>query len=138
MRMRSYIDIVDGGLHPMAAKKNLARTITAGFHSEAAAQQADADWARQFQKREMPESVEEVQIDKDALGWNAETNSVRADKLLVHCALADSATDAARRLKSNSVHIAEALHTAPWIHLDALPARLALRVGKRAKIAVIA
>ncbi len=130
-------DIANGGLHPMEAKKHLARTITAGFHSEAAAQQADADWARQFQQKEMPQSAEEVHLSKDSLGWNAETSSVRADKLLVHCALADSATDAARRLKSNSVHIADALHTAPWIRLDALPARLALRVGKRAKLAVI-
>ena len=126
-----------GALHPMEAKKNLARTITAGFHSEAAAQQADADWARQFQQKEMPQSAEEVRLSKDSLGWNAETSSVRADKLLVHCALADSATDAARKLKSNSVHIGDALHTAPWIHLNTLPAKLAIRTGKRAKVAVI-
>jgi tyrosyl-tRNA synthetase len=30
-------DIASGKLHPMEAKKRLARTITAGFHGEAAA-----------------------------------------------------------------------------------------------------
>src|SRR6185312_10536130 len=53
-------DVASGALHPMEAKKRLARTITAGFHSEAAAQQADEDWARQFQRKEMPSNAEEV------------------------------------------------------------------------------
>jgi len=52
-------DVASGALHPMEAKKRLARTITAGFHSEAAAQQADGNWAKQFQHKEMP-SLEET------------------------------------------------------------------------------
>ena len=126
-----------GALHPMEAKKRLARTITAGFHSEAAAQQADENWAKQFQRKEMPENAEEVHISRDVLGWNAETQSIRVDKLLAHCNLADSATDANRKLKSNAVAIHGASHSAPWLRLEALPAHVPIRVGKRAKIAVI-
>jgi tyrosyl-tRNA synthetase len=38
-------DVASGILHPMEAKKRLARTIVAGFHSEEAARKADEDWA---------------------------------------------------------------------------------------------
>ena len=130
-------NVASGALHPMEAKKQLARTITAGFHSEAAAQQADENWAKQFQRKEMPTDAEEVHVSRESLGWNAETQSIRVDKLLAHCSLADSATDASRKLKSNAVAINGASHSAPWLRLEALPAHVPIRVGKRAKIAVI-
>src|SRR5580658_313946 len=44
-------EVASGALHPMEAKKRLARTIVADFHSEAAARKADEDWALQFQQR---------------------------------------------------------------------------------------
>src|SRR6266705_646420 len=49
--------------HPMMAKKGLAAKIVADFHSEAAAKEAAENWAKQFQKDEVPENVEEVLID---------------------------------------------------------------------------
>ena len=131
-------DVASGALHPMEAKKRLARTITAGFHSEAAAHQADEDWAKQFQRKEMPTNAEEVHVSRESLGWNAENQTVRVDKLLVLCNLADSATDANRKLKSNATYVNDALQTVPWLRLEATPAHVPLRVGKRAKIAVIA
>jgi len=48
--------------HPMQAKKELARRIVADFHSANAAAKAGEDWAKQFQKSEVPEEVERVQI----------------------------------------------------------------------------
>src|SRR5277367_3441054 len=48
-------DVASGALHPMEAKKLLARTIVTGFDSEEAAREADENWAKQFQRREMPE-----------------------------------------------------------------------------------
>jgi tyrosyl-tRNA synthetase len=49
-------------VHPMQAKKELARRIVADFHSTEAATKAAEDWARQFQKSEVPESVEEISL----------------------------------------------------------------------------
>ncbi len=48
--------------HPMQAKKDLARRIVADFHSPEAAAQASEDWAKQFQKDQVPENVERVEI----------------------------------------------------------------------------
>ena len=44
--------------HPMQAKKDLARRIVADFHSADAATKAAEDWAKQFQKDEVPEDAE--------------------------------------------------------------------------------
>ncbi len=44
--------------HPMQAKKDLARRIVGDFHSPDAAAKAGEDWAKQFQKDEVPEDVE--------------------------------------------------------------------------------
>src|ERR1700757_1860593 len=51
-----------GVRHPMEVKKKLARTITAGFHGEAAAAHADENWARMFQQKAESEDLEEVHI----------------------------------------------------------------------------
>src|SRR6202522_3648711 len=59
-RMQS--DVASGALHPMEAKKRLARTIVAGFHSEEAARKADENWALMFQKKTTAEDLEEVTI----------------------------------------------------------------------------
>src|SRR5579864_94550 len=48
--------------HPMSAKKDLAHRIVADFHSVEAAAKAAEDWAKQFQKDEVPEEVGETLV----------------------------------------------------------------------------
>lgn len=130
-------EVAAGTTHPMDLKKRLARTIVAGFHSEEAALKADENWAMMFQKKTTAEDLEEVHISATDAGWNDETKSVRLDKVLVASGLAVSGSEATRKLKENAVHINDAAQSAPKLSLESLPARLTLRVGKRAKIAVI-
>ena len=49
-------------LHPMDAKKRLARTVTAMYHGEAAADAAEAQFSRVVQKKELPESIDVVYL----------------------------------------------------------------------------
>ena len=55
-------DVAAGKQHPMQLKKALARRIVQDFHGEQAAVAADENWAKQFQKDEVPENVETVSI----------------------------------------------------------------------------
>src|SRR5579871_6622501 len=48
--------------HPMQAKKELARRIVTDFHSVEAATKAAEDWAKQFQKDEVPEDIVSVDV----------------------------------------------------------------------------
>jgi tyrosyl-tRNA synthetase len=49
-------------VHPMQAKKDLARRIVGDFHSGDAAIKAGEDWAKQFQKNQVPEDIAQVDI----------------------------------------------------------------------------
>jgi tyrosyl-tRNA synthetase len=132
-------DVEAGRCHPMDTKKKLARTITAGFHGEAAAAHADENWARMFQQKGESEDLEEVDIafaDVTASG-EAGALQIRLPKLLVALGLAASGAEANRKLTEKAVKLNGETASSPTINLDTLPARLTVRLGKRAKVAVI-
>jgi|tagenome__1003787_1003787.scaffolds.fasta_scaffold20981060_2 tyrosyl-tRNA synthetase len=115
------IDKMKADTHPMTAKKDLARRIVADFYSPEGAEKAAEDWARQFQKGGVPDDVEEVAI--------AET-SMRLDKLLARAGLADSVSDAARKLKQKSVKVNGELRTDPTGVID-LTQSVTLQAGRK-------
>ncbi len=133
-------EVATGTLHPMEAKKRLARTITAGFHGDAAATHADENWARMFQQKEAAEDLEEVHIayaDLDGPSGAPGALQIRVPKLLVQLGLAASGAEASRKIAEKAVKLDGEVATNALVPLEALPARLVVRLGKRAKIAVI-
>jgi tyrosyl-tRNA synthetase len=105
--------------HPMQAKKDLARRIVTDFHSAEAAAKAGEDWAKQFQKDEVPGNLEVVEIQlRDVQGsasgalrvvgrteQRADTDLVRLDKLLRLAGLATSNTEAVGKQKQGAVSL---------------------------------
>lgn len=133
-------DVAAGKIHPMEVKKRLARTIAASFYGEEAAQHADENWARMFQQKEAAEDLEEVHIAYADLVSPASApgdSQIRVPKLLVQMGLATSGAEASRKLAEKAVKIDGEVVTNSAISLDSLPARLVVRLGKRAKVAVI-
>ncbi|MGB9234386.1 MAG: tyrosine--tRNA ligase [Terriglobales bacterium] len=121
-------DAASGKSHPMALKKELARSIVADFHSTDAAAKAAADWTKQFQKHEMPDDVEEVVA---AVELTAD-GQVRLAKLLEKVGLADSVSDASRKLKQNAVKVNGRVMTDPIASLN-LSEPITLQVGRKIK-----
>ena len=133
-------EVAAGKLHPMEAKKRLARTITAGFHGEAAAQHADENWAKMFQQKEAVEDLEEVHVayaDLVTPSCPPGELQIRLPKLLIQTGLAASGAEANRKITEKAVKIDGEVVTNASVRLETLPARLVVRLGKRAKIAVI-
>jgi tyrosyl-tRNA synthetase len=110
--------------HPMDSKKDLARRIVTDFHSAEAAGKAAEDWARQFQKGGVPDEVEEVEV--EAAG------SVKLDKLLVKAGLADSGTDAVRKLKQKSVKVNSEVVSDPTTSIPA-SGQVTVQLGRKIK-----
>jgi len=133
-RMRA--DVASGKLHPMETKKDLARTITAGFHGEAAALSAGENWARMFQEKETAEDLEEVQVPFAGIA-GPEPNQIRLPRLLVALGLAASGTEANRKIAEKAVRLNGEVVENLVVAVPSLPARLVVRLGKRAKIAVL-
>ena len=130
-------EVAAAKLHPMETKKRLALTITAGFHGAAAAASADENWARMFQQKETAENLEEVAVAFAAVA-GPEPNQVRLPKLLVAMGLAASGAEAQRKIAEKAVKLDGEIAAGTVIPVAALPARIAVRLGKRAKVAVIA
>ena len=153
-------DAASGKAHPMALKKELARSIVADFHSAEAAAKAGEDWAKQFQRKEEPEEVVEIKIDlahirsakiniANALpdsneGGTAQNISsdlsdievVRADKLIREAGFAASTTEAGRKIKEKAVHINGHTIENPAIRVSPKEPLL-IRVGKKMKRVVL-
>ena len=143
---RMKADVESGALHPMEAKKDLARTIVAAFHSEDAAGKAGHDWAQRFQERNTEALAEEVVVDLRQVAVAAALDAALQDpnapvdihvaKLLVALGLKSSRADADRQVTAG-VNIEGVTSTGKLILVEKRPARVAVRVGKRAKIAIL-
>jgi len=117
------IDKMKSAVHPMDAKKDLARKIVTDFHAADAAAKAAEDWAKQFQKDQVPEDVEEVVI---------EESRMRLDKLLARAGLADSVSDAVRKVKQKAVRVNGKVQTDPAMQID-ISQPVTLQAGRKIK-----
>ena len=140
--------VTRGELHPMQAKKDLAHTITSGFHSEVEANAAAEGWATQFQKKGVAEDLPIVDIMErsdenlvfvmtdDGIArqslLNAPNSFVRLTRLFVLAGLAPSATEVHRKLKENAISINGQKVLEPSISSAALGDSPTLRLGKKA------
>jgi len=142
-------DIAAGKLHPMEAKKRLARSIVADFHGQAAALAADENWATGVQRREITANVEKVSIPiRDIARMNAVSLEIaEADcnkevfvdtaRLIFRLGMKTSRSEAHRQV-SAGVNIDGEKTTEQWFSLDRpRPCELVVRIGKRIKIAMI-
>jgi tyrosyl-tRNA synthetase len=124
-------DAASGKAHPMALKKELARTVVADFHSSEAAAKAGEDWAKQFQKDELPEHIEEISLAFSEVAGRDGT-SVRLAKLLVQIGFAASTSEADRKVKEGAVSVDGAKASSPIMPLQA-GKTLTLRLGRKLK-----
>ena len=139
-------DASSGAAHPMNLKKELARRIVADFHSTEAAAKAAEDWAKQYQKNEVPDDVEHVSVRYDdvapqgvdlrsitpglaEVGRSSDPLPVKLDKLLAHSGLAESVSDGSRKIKQKAVRINGEVITRPLLEVH-LPVELTVRAGR--------
>jgi tyrosyl-tRNA synthetase len=141
--------------HPMQAKKDLARRIVADFHSAEAAAKAGEDWAKQFQKDELPSSIELIRIplakinaaSSRDLGNEGSYFAVDDPKLpgvrlvwftkvLVEAGLVASGSEASRKIKENAVRVNDKTISQAVVTI-LLETEKVLRLGKKIKRIVI-
>ncbi|HXE09575.1 MAG TPA: tyrosine--tRNA ligase [Acidobacteriaceae bacterium] len=123
--------VKDGAVHPMDMKKELALTITAGFHGAEAAEQAAQGWSTQFQQKGVAADLPEVEVSATSDGLVAD-GVVKLPKLLVLAGLAASAGEAQRKIGENAVSVNGEKVTERSVSREALGDTPALRLGKKA------
>lgn len=109
-------------LHPKEAKMELARLIIADYHSREAAEHAASEWVRVVSSGEVPADIEVVALPAGEL---------RIDKILSRTGLADSGSDAQRKVKAGAVEVNNN-KVSDFISLT-FPGTYIIRVGKKWK-----
>ncbi len=119
--------VSSGERDPMELKMDLGRLLVADFHSP-----AEADAAREAFDREVRQGLEPADTEQLALPEGVTTEKgIRVDKLLTAIGLADSNTDASRKLKAGSVEINGTIHKD--LLIPPVGGILVIRLGKKWK-----
>lgn len=107
---------------PRDAKIRLARHIIGWLHSPAAAEQAEADFVKQFVQKDVPDEMPEIAI---------APGTYRAVQLLTHAKLATSNGEATRKLKEKAVDVGDDKHVTDLKKEYVLDKPIVLRLGRK-------
>ncbi|MBV6496752.1 MAG: tyrosine--tRNA ligase [Acidobacteria bacterium ACB1] len=124
--LRSQVEL---GKNPRDLKVNLAKLIIKDFHSQAAADEAEDAFTRQFVQKEIPD-----EIDEKRLASGAHTLS----QLLADTGLAASKGEARRLIEQGGVKVNGEKATAANSEIEITGEGVLLQVGKRKFLRVLA
>jgi tyrosyl-tRNA synthetase len=116
--------IAAGELHPMEAKIALGKSIVGDFHGGEAAERAAEVFNSVVRRKEVPDDIPEVPLPESARA----ATGIRVDKLLAKVGLAESVTEAGRKIRAGAVEIDGEI-VRDLVLLDPSP-ELVIRVGK--------
>jgi tyrosyl-tRNA synthetase len=119
--------VCSGRVDPMNVKMDLASRIVADFHGGQEADAARGAFDREVRQGLEPADTETVSV--PAAAWS--DRGIRIDKLIAAIGLADSNSDATRKLKSGAVEINNAI--SKELVIPEPPPLLVIRVGKKWK-----
>jgi tyrosyl-tRNA synthetase len=111
-------------LHPMEAKKRLARTVTAMYHGEAAAAAAEAGFSRVVQGKQIPDNIEEIKL---ATPYDGEP----AWKIVVWAGMVPSNSEARRQIQQGAMELDGRRVSDPNEKIEISSRSRLLQVGKR-------
>ncbi len=120
--------LANGTVHPRNAKVETAMKIVELYHSKQAAEAAFEEFERIFKNKELPDEIEEMQIDNSEMGLM---------DLLVATGLAPSKKEAKRLIEQGGVFVDQNKVDDPFQKIDLKSKRL-LKVGKRKFLYVLA
>jgi len=120
---------IDAGKNPRDLKVNLAKLIIKDFHSQAAADEAEDAFTRQFVQKEIPDEIDEKRL---ASGAHA------LAQLLADTGLAASKGEARRLIEQGGVKVNGEKATAANSEIEVTGEGVLLQVGKRKFLRVLA
>jgi tyrosyl-tRNA synthetase len=112
--------------HPKQAKVDLAKRIVSDFHSAADADRAAETFERRFAKKELSDDLPEHEAHYGPEG------SKRVATIMVECGLAESASDATRKIEQGGVKLDGNRLTDARARLGPPVSSVVMQVGRRA------
>jgi tyrosyl-tRNA synthetase len=120
------IGLEDGSLHPMKAKKRLAKDIVTEYYGAGAAQQAEKEFQKVFKQGGTPDDIEEIEIEQTDL----EDGEMWIVDLVDATGLVDSKSQIRRLIKQGAVRFNDEKYKKINIDIE-LEDEMIIRVGKK-------
>ena len=143
-------EVKSGAKHPMDVKMSLAKEIIAGFHGEAAAEKAAAEFQRVFRDREVPKDIAEAKFKRRDGGLVSSQlpqnrppgyfhpGSRKWSQMLAYLEVTESVSEAERIIKHGGLEINGQVVTDPTTKLDSeQAAAYDVRLGKKKFLRVV-
>jgi len=119
-------------INPMTLKKRLAREVVTQLYNQKAASEAEENFTRVFQKREVPEEIPEYRISfKQLTSKRADKEFIDISQLLVETGLAESRSEANRLIYQGGTVIADEVVTSRMAPIEMVQSGTVIKVGKR-------
>jgi len=126
--LRGQID--SGALHPMEAKKRLARQIVARFYDERAADHEQERFERRFQRRQLPEQLPRYR-------WDQPPEVVRSlPRVVTASGMTDSMSEARRLIRQGAVRVDGRRIEDPHFVFSPTQEHAVVQVGPRRVVAI--
>ncbi len=119
-------DYKSGNLHPMKAKRRLAREIVSKYYDNQIAGKAEKEFNKVFKDGDTPDDIKEVEIQKDSL----EDGELWIVKLVAATGFVDSNSQARRMIKQGAVKVDDKKLEKINIDLE-IKDGMVVKVGKR-------
>ncbi|MGM0369807.1 MAG: tyrosine--tRNA ligase [Bacillota bacterium] len=116
----------DGSLHPMKAKKRLAKDIVVEYHGANAAQQAEKEFQKVFKQGGTPDDIKEIEIE----GSDLDDGEMWIVDLVDVTGLVDSKSQIRRLIKQGAVRFNDEKYKKINIDIE-LEDEMIIRVGKK-------
>jgi tyrosyl-tRNA synthetase len=116
-----------GAIHPKQAKIDLAKMIVADFHGAQAAELAAEEFERRFTRKEI--ATDALATFSISLGPDA---SKRIANVMVECRLANSASEATRKIEQGAVRLDGVKLSDAKARIDGTTTNFTLQVGRNA------
>ncbi len=120
-------ELLSGVRHPKNVKMKLAREIITMLYSESEAQAAEKHFVSVFQKKEIPESLQEYKIKEQAFVLD----------ILVETGLAQSRSEARRLIEQGGIKVGDRLIDDPLTKIKKSDCPVVLRKGKRFFVKIV-
>lgn len=121
--------LVNGTLHPRDTKMHLAYTLVRLYHGQAAADQAQAEFVRIFQQRDLPTDIPEV-------SFTPTTEALWLPKLLAQLGLVEGGSEAKRSIQQGAVKINGEKITDGNAHIT-IADGMVIQIGKRKFVKIV-
>ena len=109
------------GKNPMLFKKRLARTIVGMFYGDKKSEEAEEEFKKVVQKKELPNDIEIIKV----------TTNVPLSKVMIEQGFVDSMSEWKRLVEQHGVTIEEEKIDSPFINTKDIKNNSILKVGKR-------